>query len=145
MKHPSTLRFHSGQAALRAGPSWKSLFLTLMLLFPVLASAQTEGWLPPPPPADVCEQVTKNVRAAYVSWVSGATQSFTDLKRDMSAALAGKGKKEEKLKAIYEKTFERIEANEFSPPKFPTRVEGHIAAKKFAEDLCHEEVKEERR
>lgn len=122
----------------------KCLIVAFLLLAPALLFAQTGGWLPPPPPADVCEQVEKNVRAIYVSWASGATESFVDLRKEMRAALAGKGAKEQRLKMIYEKLFERIEANEFSPPKFDNRVAGHLAAKKFAADQCKEEIKEGR-
>lgn len=122
----------------------KRLIIAILLLSPTLLSAQTEGWLPPPPPTDVCEQVEKNVRAIYLSWASGATQTFADLRQQMRAALTGKGDQEQQLKTIYEKVFERVGANEFSQPNFDNRVAGHLAAKKFAVDRCKEQIRSER-
>lgn len=122
----------------------KRLIAAILLSSPALLFAQIEGWLPPSQPAEVCEQVEKNVRAMYVSWAAGATETFEDLRKDMRAALSGKGKKEEAVRAIYEESFKRIEANEFSPPKFPNRATGHLAAKKFAADRCMQEIIVER-
>ena len=114
----------------------------LALVFISAASfAQTTGWVPPQPPEDVCEQVGKNARAIYVAWASGATQTFQDLKSEMRAALSGKSEKEQRVKALYEKMFARVEANDFSPPKYDDRVSGHLAAKKFAVDACAAELR----
>ena len=114
--------------------------LAVFAFLPALVFAQT-GWVPGPPPEDPCKQIEKNVRAMYIAWASEATQTFEGLKHEMRAALSGKGKKEEQIKALYEKVFVRIEANDFSAPKYPERVSGHLAAKKFALDACGAELR----
>ncbi len=115
--------------------------LAFLLFFSTASFAQTSGWIPPPPPDGVCQQVEKNVRAAYIAWASDAKETFSDLKADMRAALAGKGAKEAQVQKLYETVFTRIEAGDFSPPKYPNRVEGHLAAKKFALESCAAEIK----
>jgi hypothetical protein len=115
-------------------------FLLSAFFFSSFCAAQT-GWIPPQPPEDVCKQVEKNVRAMYIAWASGAKETFNDLKREMRDSLSGKAGKEEQVKALYEKVFARIEANDFSEPNYPDRVSGHLAAKKFAAETCASQIK----
>jgi hypothetical protein len=115
---------------------FRHLILLLGLLSSVAYAARQVIW-----EAEDCQQVDKNVRAIYVSWASGATDTFNELKKDMTTALNGTGAQEKRLKGLYEKVFAKIEANEFSPPNVPDRVTGHNAAKQFALDLCAAEFK----
>ena len=92
-------------------------------------------WAPGKTNIQTCFALQKNISFMFKARTNGATETFAEMKADVKKSLGGKGEAETKLLAIYENVLPRIEAGEFSPPKFEHAV-GQLEAKQTAGKLC---------
>jgi hypothetical protein len=100
-----------------------------------IAHATDVDWSPGKNNIQTCFALQKNISFMYKARANGATETFAEMKADVNKALGGKGDAETKLLAIYNNILPRIEAGEFSPPKFEHAL-GQLEAKQTAGKLC---------
>jgi hypothetical protein len=100
-----------------------------------LAQASDVDWAPTKNNIQTCFALQKNISFMFKARANGATETFAEMKADVNKFLSGKGEAETKLLAIYNNVIPRIEAGEFSPPKFEPAV-GQLEAKQTAGKLC---------
>ncbi|MGB8857211.1 MAG: hypothetical protein WCC58_11145 [Burkholderiales bacterium] len=100
-----------------------------------LAHASDVDWSPGKNNIQTCFGLQKNISFMFKARANGATETFAEMKADVKKFLSGKGEAETKLLAIYENILPRIEAGEFSPPKFE-HAAGQVEAKQTAGKQC---------
>jgi hypothetical protein len=111
-----------------------------VLIFASLSSANVAHasdveWAPSKNNIKTCFALQKNISFMFKARANGATETFAEMKSDVNKFLGGKGEAETKLLEIYNNVIPRIEAGEFSPPKFEPAV-GQLEAKQVAGKLC---------
>jgi hypothetical protein len=114
--------------------------LITALLFASLAMANVAhaseiDWAPGKNNIQTCFALQKNISFMFKARANGATETFAEMKADVKKSLGGKGEAETKLLAVYDNVLPRIEAGEFSPPKFEHAI-GQLEAKQAAGKLC---------
>ncbi len=109
------------------------IFASLVTM--TVAHASDVDWSPSKNNIKTCFALQKNVAFMYKARANGATETFAEMKADVNKFLSGKGEAETKLLAVYNNVIPRIEAGEFSPPKFELGV-GQLEAKQTAGKLC---------
>ncbi len=112
-----------------------SKFAIALALCSAAVHATDVDWAPGKKSIDTCYALQKNVSFMFKARANGATETFAEMKVDLQKQLGGKGEAEEKLKKIYMDIITRIEADEFSPPKFEPAV-GQLEAKQTAGKMC---------
>jgi hypothetical protein len=110
------------------------LMFATLLASPV-ARASDIDWTPGKTNILTCYALQKNISFMFKARANGATETFAEMKADVNTFLSGKGESETKLLEIYNNVIPRIEAGEFSPPKFEPAV-GQLEAKQTAGKLC---------
>jgi hypothetical protein len=100
-----------------------------------VARASDVDWSPAKTNIQTCYALQKNISFMFKARANGATETFAEMKADVNTFLGGKGESETKLLEIYNNVIPRIEAGEFSPPKFEPAV-GQLEAKQTAGKLC---------
>ncbi|MGB8600443.1 MAG: hypothetical protein WCD07_01370 [Burkholderiales bacterium] len=100
-----------------------------------LAYASDVDWSPGKNNIQTCFALQKNISFMFKARANGATETFAEMKVDVKQFLSGKGEAETKLLEVYSNMIPRIEAGEFSPPKFEHAV-GQLEAKQTAGKLC---------
>jgi hypothetical protein len=116
-----------------------SKIITALMFASLLAAngahASDIDWSPAKTNIQTCYALQKNVSFMFKARANGATETFAEMKADVNTFLNGKGESETKLLEIYNNVIPRIEAGEFSPPKFDHAV-GQLEAKQTAGKLC---------
>lgn len=118
--------------------SASKLFTTLIfasLAAANVAHASDVDWAPGKTNIQTCFALQKNISFMYKARANGATETFAEMKADVKKSLSGKGDAETRLLTIYDNVLPRIEAGEFSPPKFEHAV-GQLEAKQTAGKMC---------
>jgi hypothetical protein len=110
------------------------------MIFASLATANVVhasdvDWSPGKNNIQTCFALQKNISFMFKARANGATETFAEMKADVNKFLGGKGESETKLLEVYNNVIPRIEAGEFSPPKFEHAV-GQLEAKQTAGKLC---------
>lgn len=100
-----------------------------------MAHASDVDWAPGKNNIQTCFALQKNISFMFKARANGATETFAEMKADVKKSLSDKGDAEAKLLAIYDNVLPRIEAGEFSPPKFEHAV-GQLEAKQTAGKQC---------
>jgi hypothetical protein len=76
-------------------------------------------------PEEACLATEKTMRMIMNIWANQALDTYSQVKPDLRNGLASHGDRGAKLLPVFDKMIERIESNEFLPPKVISRWDGH--------------------
>jgi hypothetical protein len=93
-------------------------------------------------PEEACLATEKTMRMIMNIWANQALDTYGQVKPDLRKGLASHGERGAKLLPVFDKIIERIESNEFLPPKVISRWEGHQKLRAATHTECMSALKQ---